>query len=155
MSAPIPRRHSYGHPPITKGCLASLPDIPLTTALRTPHPHAAPQQLGGEAVNASIAALCVDIHLGVADKADAFYAELRRKWVGAGGSAGGGLCRGRAVQGVGCAWGGWCSNEWEGGKGGEGSGLRGHVDRKMWQFGVWGGCAQGGQASYSWGGAWG
>lgn len=40
----------------------------------------AEQQLGGEAVNAAVAAMCVDIHAGVAAVSDKFYQELRRRY---------------------------------------------------------------------------
>jgi len=38
------------------------------------------QQLGGDIVNAAISSMCVDIHLGVAETAEAFYTELRRRY---------------------------------------------------------------------------
>ena len=38
------------------------------------------QQLGGDLVNEAISSMCVDIHLGVAEAAEAYYGELRRRW---------------------------------------------------------------------------
>ncbi|KAJ9505503.1 hypothetical protein QJQ45_023787, partial [Haematococcus lacustris] len=38
------------------------------------------QQLGGDAMNAAVSAMCVDIHQGVAAMAEKFYHELRRRF---------------------------------------------------------------------------